>query len=107
MEPLSDTTPEARRVYFETLRRMTPAERVPVAMELTAAADELLSAGVRRRHPEAQGEEFDYQVLRARYGQELADKVYPQLPTEQEPGSTAASPAEPTPAPAIPPPPDK
>jgi hypothetical protein len=107
MEPLSDTTPEARRVYFDILRRMTPAERVQVAMELTAAADELLRAGVRRSHPEAQGEEFDYQVLRARYGQELADKVYPQFQTKQESRSTAASPAEPIPAPATPPPPDR
>ena len=73
---LSDTTPDAQRVYYQTLARMTPSQRVAIAMELTAAADELLRAGVRRRFPDADGEEFLYQLLRARYGRALADKVY-------------------------------
>ena len=73
---LSDTTPDAQRFYYQRLAELTPAERIAIAMELTAAADELLRAAVKRRFPEAEGEEFDYQLLRARYGPELADKVY-------------------------------
>jgi hypothetical protein len=73
---LSDTTPDARRFYYARLSQMTPAERVTVAMELTAAAAELTRASVHRRFPDAQGEEFEYQVLRLRYGRALADKVY-------------------------------
>ena len=33
-------------------------------------------AGIRFRLPEARGEEFEYQVLRAKYGEELAKRVY-------------------------------
>ncbi len=73
---LSDTSPDARRVYYRRLAQMSPAERVAIAMDLTAAADELLRAAVHRRLPNAEGQEFDYQLLRARYGGALADKVY-------------------------------
>jgi hypothetical protein len=73
---LSDTTPDAQRFYYQTLAKMSPSQRVAIAMDLTAAADELLRAAVRRRFPDADGEEFLYQLLRARYGRALADKVY-------------------------------
>lgn len=73
---MRDTSPEAERFYFERLRQMTRTERFMVGLELTEAADQLLRAGVRRRYPEAEGEELEYQVLRARYGDELARKVY-------------------------------
>ena len=73
---LSDTSPEAQRFYYDQLAAMTPEERFVTGMELTAAADELVRAAVRRRFPDARGEEFEYQVLRVRYGRTLADKVY-------------------------------
>ena len=72
---LSDTSPEARRVYHRILASLTPAERVSIAMDLTAAADELLRAAVRRRFPLAQEREFTYELLRARYGRALANRV--------------------------------
>lgn len=74
---LSDTTPDARRFYYRRLAEMTPAERVEIAMQLTAAADQLLRASIGRRHPEAEGPEFEYHVLCARYGRAVADKVHP------------------------------
>lgn len=40
------------RLYLETLRRMTPEERVRKAFELTEFARELFRAGLRRRFPE-------------------------------------------------------
>ena len=73
---LLDTTPEARRTYYDCLARLTPAERLAVALELCAVSDELVRAGVRLRHPDAAGDEFNYQVLRAKYGRKLADRVY-------------------------------
>jgi hypothetical protein len=73
---LSDTTPEARRFYYRRLAEMSPAERMAVGMELAAAGDELVRAAVRRRFPDAEGEEFEYRVLRVRYGRALADQVY-------------------------------
>lgn len=72
---LSDTSPEARRFYYARLAQLTPGERFALGIELSTAADELLRAGVRRRFPDATGEEFAYQLLRARYGRELAGRV--------------------------------
>lgn len=73
---INDTTPEAQRVYESAIARMTPAERVAMCMQMIAVTDDLLRAGIRLRFPEAHGEEFDYQLLRVKYGQELANRVY-------------------------------
>ncbi len=72
---LSDTTTDARKVYFAALAAMTPAQRVARAMELTAAADELLRAAVRRRFPHIEGEDLTRELLRARYGSAIARQV--------------------------------
>ncbi len=73
---LTDTTPEAQRVYEAAIRRRSPAERVAMCLEMIAVTEDLVRAGVRLRYPEATGEEFAYQVLRAKYGSKLADRVY-------------------------------
>ena len=73
---LTDTTPEAQRVYEAALGRLSPAERVAMCLEMIAVTEDLVRAGVRLRYPEATGEEFAYQVLRAKYGSELAGRVY-------------------------------
>jgi hypothetical protein len=73
---LTDTTPAAQFVYEQTIARLTPDERVAMTMEMIAATDDLLRAGIRLRHPGAVGEEFEYWFLRAKYGPELAGSVY-------------------------------
>jgi len=42
-----------RQLYLETLRRMTPEQRLLKAFELTDLTHELLRAGVRQRFPDA------------------------------------------------------
>lgn len=44
-------------------------------MDLTTAADELLRAAVRRRFPDADKRGLTYELLKARYGRALADRV--------------------------------
>ena len=73
---LSDTSPAAQRIYEQAIARLTPDERVAITMEMIAVTDDLVRAGVRLRHPVATGEEFEYQFLRAKYGPELAGRVY-------------------------------
>ncbi len=51
MDPKSN--PEARRRYIEVLRRMTPAQRLAKAMELSEFGKELFLIGLRRRFPNA------------------------------------------------------
>lgn len=72
----SDTTPAAQRVYEQAIARLTPDERVAITMEMIAATDDLLRAGIQLRHPGATGEELNYQLLRAKYGPELAGRVH-------------------------------
>ena len=49
-----DAKPQAnRRIYFETLRRMTPEQRLLKSFELTELTHELLRAGIRQRFPDA------------------------------------------------------
>ncbi len=73
---LTDTTLEAQRVYETAIARMTPAERVSVLLEMISVTEDLMRAGIRLRFPEAKGDEFEYQVLRAKYGPEIAKRVY-------------------------------
>ena len=73
---LTDTTPQAQRAYYAALARLTPAERVGLTMEMIASTDDLVRAGVCLRHPNATGEEFAYQFLRAKYGSELTGRVH-------------------------------
>ncbi|MCY7350193.1 MAG: hypothetical protein LH606_05945 [Cytophagaceae bacterium] len=47
------------RIYLETLRRMTPEERVAKSFELTEFARSLFRSGLRRRFPEASETELD------------------------------------------------
>ena len=73
---ITDTTDEAQRVYEAAIAGMTPAERAAMCREMIAVTEDLLRAGIRLRFPEAGEEEFEFQVLRAKYGQELARQVY-------------------------------
>jgi hypothetical protein len=47
-----------RRVYIETLRRMTPEQRLEKAFELSDLTHEALRVAVATRHPEASSDEL-------------------------------------------------
>lgn len=51
MATSGDTSQEAASVQLEVYRRMTPAERLRVGLELTQMSRDLLSQGIRSRHP--------------------------------------------------------
>ncbi len=73
---LSDTSPEARQVYFRRLAQMTPSERVDIGAALWAAGDSLQRSAARSMHPDADDAEITFQIAVARFGAELAHKVY-------------------------------
>ncbi len=52
-------------VYIETLRRMTPEQRLAKAFELSDFSKRLFVHGLRKRHPDLSPEEFAA-LLRAR-----------------------------------------
>jgi len=53
-----------RRLYIETLRRMTPEQRLLKAFELTELSRELLRTGLRDRFPHLSAEELHALYLR-------------------------------------------
>jgi hypothetical protein len=52
-----------RRVYIETLRRLTPEQRLAKAVELSEMTREALRAGLAGRHPDATPDELTAMVI--------------------------------------------
>ncbi|MDZ7359406.1 MAG: hypothetical protein ONB46_01590 [candidate division KSB1 bacterium] len=59
-----DTSPEIERLQMEIFRKMAPARRLQLAIELTQTSRKLLAGGVRRRHPEYNDEQIRLAVMR-------------------------------------------
>jgi hypothetical protein len=59
MEFMLDTSPEAERVYYDTIYRMTPEERLLQANRLSVGMREMALESIRMRHPEY----TDFQVI--------------------------------------------
>jgi hypothetical protein len=72
-----DTTLEAARVYFATLKKLGPERRVQMAVELTRSMRRGVEAGVRMRHPEYTEDEVRLAVLRLMVGDELFRQCCP------------------------------
>ncbi|MGH9382066.1 MAG: hypothetical protein ACRD2Z_15840 [Thermoanaerobaculia bacterium] len=79
-----DTSEAAASAQLEVYRRMSPAARLRVGLELTATSRRLLGDGIRRRHPEYDDEHVRLAFLRLWLGPELFRAAYPGLP-ELEP----------------------
>jgi Rv0078B-related antitoxin len=74
--PISDTSPAMREAYYRRLAEMTPSERVRIMADLWETGHALQCAGVRQQFPEADENEVIFRVAVARFGEELARKVY-------------------------------
>lgn len=63
-----DTSPEVAEMQYESYRRMGPAGRFAVMVELTNFTRELTRAGIRIRHPEYTEDEVAQEFMRIVYG---------------------------------------
>lgn len=64
MKPLSpDTTVEAQRKHYELMRRLTPSQRLAMALELTDAGRQLVLADLRYRFPQASAAEVNRRFI--------------------------------------------
>lgn len=59
-----DTTPEARRVLVEGLRRMTPSQKLARVRSLNRSVEQMARAGIRMRHPNADEAEIRIRLAR-------------------------------------------
>lgn len=72
---ITDPKPRPNRaIYIETLRRMTPEQKLDKAFELSDMTREGLRAGLTMRHPEATPEEIQTMV-RKRLERQSAAKL--------------------------------
>jgi hypothetical protein len=75
---LNDTSPSMEAVRLDILRRMTPSERLALALEASLWLRELSLAGIRMRHPHATPEEVDREYARIVLPRPLYQRLYPQ-----------------------------
>lgn len=72
-----DTSLEVERIQIEIFRKMTPARRLQLAIELTQTSRKLLATGVRYRHPEYDEEQVRLAVIRLTIPEPLFLSAYP------------------------------
>ena len=68
----ADTSAVAHAAQLKAWRRMTPAERIAIAAEMSDALRRLVEAGVRSRHPDDAEPQVQAAVAEALLGPELA-----------------------------------
>lgn len=73
---MSDTHPEALRVYLEIHSRMSPERKLGQISDLYDAITALQTAEIRRLYPAAMEREVFLRVTTRRLGSELMKKVY-------------------------------
>ena len=75
-----DTTAAAHEVQLGWLRRLTPAARVELAVEMSGDTRSVARAGILARHPEYSAAEANFAVLRLILGDDLFRRAWPRAP---------------------------
>ena len=70
-----DTSAAQLRVYHDTLRAMSPVERLRAAGQLSLGVRRLAEAGIRHRFPHASDEEVFARLLVGLYGRAIASRL--------------------------------
>lgn len=78
--PGSDTSPEVEEILRARIRRMTPSQRIEEGSKMCKLARQLMRAGIRKRHPDYDGEQVEMALARLLWGDELYRKARPQWP---------------------------
>jgi hypothetical protein len=80
VEPLSlDTSCEAEARQIDGWRRMTPAAKIGLVLQMSAAVRAMAVAGVRLRYPAASPMEQRLRLAQVVLGDDLARKAYPEI----------------------------
>lgn len=70
-----DTSAEAKQVQAESLRRLTGAERLRIAFELSRATRQLALAGLKKRRCEASEQELIIALIELCYGRAILERA--------------------------------
>lgn len=77
MSSVSDTASEAAAVQLDSYRRMGPAARLDVCLQLGEMSRSITSSGVRARHPDYSDEQVRQATLRIWLGPTDFCRAYP------------------------------
>jgi hypothetical protein len=77
-----DTPPEARRIYYERLAQLTPAERLAMMRRSSRMIRQLAEASIRRENPAASTEEMRIRLAVRLYGREVAERLLGPAPAD-------------------------
>jgi hypothetical protein len=75
-----DTTPDAQAFRTELHRKMTPGQRLEIAMQLSEATRQTALASIRHRHPEYDDDQARMALFRLLLGDDLFRRAYPTAP---------------------------
>jgi len=64
----SDTSPEVAAIQAEIFRRMTPSQRLRMALEMSESMRNVALSGLRSRRPDLNEEELSRELMRIMYG---------------------------------------
>lgn len=70
-----DTSAAAGEAQRATFRRLSPADRVALALQMSEEARALAADGLRHRRPDASEAEIQHALRRLTLGDALADRV--------------------------------
>lgn len=76
---MDDTTPEAKRYYFDLLRNATPQFRAEKVHSLSAMVKSISMNGIRMRHPDYTDEQMKFAYLRLIMGKQSFEKAFPSI----------------------------
>lgn len=77
-----DTSPEAKRFYFERLAMLTPGERLALMRASSRMIRGLAEAALRREHPNASPEELRARLAVRLYGRAAVEGVLGRVPAD-------------------------
>jgi hypothetical protein len=72
---LSDTTPDAEKVWIELLRKTSTTQRLAKAISLTQSTIAMAKRAIRRAHPDLSPHDADMMFISVHYGKDLTQKV--------------------------------
>lgn len=76
----SDTHPKMEALQIQLWRQASPTRKMQMVAQLNASARLLAMAGLRSRFPQASESELRFKLAVLLLGDELAQKVYGELP---------------------------
>ena len=73
---VEDTSAAVHSMVVSSLRAMSPSERFDKCVEMTSAVEALMIAGIRIARPRIDDSDIPRELVRRRYGSELAVAAY-------------------------------